>query len=581
MFNFSFTLIARNEEKTLPRLIKSIQYFMDNWGEVIVVDTWSTDNTAQIARDLGCKVTEVGDRFKIKINDEYARRINERFVMNWEDPVVNPGDYLFDFASARNFASSLATNDFVFSPDCDEVWTQFNYEKVSELINEWITQLEYSFVFAHDEHGNPTITFMHSKAFDRRFLSWKGIVHEVLQWYANRKYVEEDILKLEHFQNHETNRTWYLKGLAVDCYEHPENDRNSHYLGREMLWTGRTHSAIKELERHITLGGWNAEKAQSMIYIGEGYERLWDSDKALASYFQAYITEPNMREALMKLAEFHFNRNQWTQVIAFCNAMLDIPQWSFYASQTENYTHKPHHFLYVAYWQIGNKEKSTEHFWKAYKFCPLHSKYLHDIRFYRKLPKISIIAPTLWRIEGVERLKQSIDSLNYPKELIEVIIEEDTELIGVPKMVKRLYEKSTGEYIVYAANDMEFHSDSLIISIMEIQRYDRDVWRTLLAFNSWELYPDQGNICEHFIIERYFIDEYLNGEIFDIDFHHVWVDNLLWTKACKYGIAERSENAIVIHNHFSRTWVMDEIYTLAYSHAEKDRALLANKILII
>lgn len=97
----------------------------------------------------------------------------------------------------------------------------------------------------------------------------------------------------------------------------------------------------------------------------------------------------------MKLAEYYFNRNKWNQVISFCNAMLDIPQGSFYASQTENYTHKPHHFLYVAYWQLGNREKSTEHFWKAYNYCPLHSKYLHDMRFYKSLPKITIIVPTL------------------------------------------------------------------------------------------------------------------------------------------------------------------------------------------
>ena len=572
MFPFSFVLIVRNEEKTLPRLIKSIQYFMDNWWEVVICDTGSTDNTAQIARDLGCKVTEVWDRFKIQIDAEYAHKINERFVV-WEDPIVKDWDSLFDFASARNFASSIASNDFVFSPDCDEIWTQFDYEKVSEIINSWIEQLEYNFVFAHDQFWNPTISFMHSKAFDRRKLKWVWVVHEVLQGNAKRQYVWEEVLKLEHFQNHETNRSGYLKGLAVDCYEHPENDRNSHYLGRELLWTGRTKSAIKELERHITLGGWNAEKAQSYIYIGEGYELLWENTKALQSYFHAYITEPNMRESLIKLAEYYFNRNQWNQVITFCNAMLEIQQGNFYASQTENYTHKPHHFLYVAYWKIGNREKSTEHFWKAYNFCPLHSKYLHDIRFYRELPKISIIVPTILRPDGVERLKRSIDILNYPKELIETIIIEDEPRIGVPKRVKEWFEKSNWDYVVYAANDMEFTPDSIIVALLD--NID------LVAFNAWPLYPDQWNICEHFIIRSQFVRDNLNGEIFDTDFHHIWVDNLLWAKVNKYGVAKRNENAIIIHNHFSKTWVMDEVYSIAYSRASEDRELLAKKLLTI
>lgn len=100
----------------------------------MVVDTGSTDNTAEIARDLGCKVFEVGDRFKIHIDEEYANRINERFVVNGEQLLVTPSTSLFDFASARNFASSLATNDFIFSPDCDEVWTTFNYDVVIDLV---------------------------------------------------------------------------------------------------------------------------------------------------------------------------------------------------------------------------------------------------------------------------------------------------------------------------------------------------------------------------------------------------------------------------------------------------------------
>lgn len=46
----------------------------------------------------------------------------------------------------------------------------------------------------------------------------------------------EEIFKLEHWQNPETNRGGYLKGLAVDCFQHQEKDRNSHYFSREMFW---------------------------------------------------------------------------------------------------------------------------------------------------------------------------------------------------------------------------------------------------------------------------------------------------------------------------------------------------------
>lgn len=572
MFPFSFVLIARNESKTLPRLLKSIQYFLDNGWEVIIVDTGSTDWTAQIARDLGCKVFEEGDRFRITIDEDYARKINERFIVSDEEPLVKAWDSLFDFASARNYASSLACNDMCWMPDCDEVFTRLDYEAISAMIREWVQAFEYNFVFSHDEHWREMIKFMHSKFYNKIRQSWVWIIHEVLQGEATRKYVWEEVAKLEHYQNEETNRSGYLKGLAIDCYENPSNDRNSHYLWREMLWAGRPFSAICELKRHVEMNRWPAEKAQSLIFIGEAKERLWDTDGALHSYFQAHLVEGNMREPLMKLAEYFFNRQDWSRTITFCEAMLHIEQGNFYASFTDNYTHKPHHLLYVSYWQLWDRDKSTEHFWEAYNYCPLHSKYLHDMRFYSELPRISILVPTLCRPEGLERLKRSIDSLNYPKELIEVIIEEDEPRMGVPKRLNSMYKKSTSEYIVFMANDCEMTPDSLIIWVLEMQ------WVDLLSFNTGSLYQDRGNENEHFIIRREFIENHLGWKIFDEEMSHVWVDNLLLAQAKKYGVAKRSDNAIIHHHHFSRGANMDDIYSLAYSRTEEDRALLKVKL---
>lgn len=575
-FPFSYVLIARNEAKTLPRLIKSIQYFMDNWGEVILVDTGSVDNTAQIARDLGCKVFEVWDRFKIKIDKEYADKINNHFIVDGEENIVNEWDSIFDFASARNYASSLASNSFCFSPDCDEVFTKFDYDKILEVINSWIEQLEYNFVFSHDQFGNPAISFMHCKAFDRRVLKWEWAVHEILVWNAKKQYLWEDIIKLEHFQNPETNRTGYLKWLAIDCFEHPNNDRNSHYLWREMRWTNRPKSAIKELERHVSMNWWAAERAQSLVYIWEACEILKRDGEALQRYFNAYLIW-GTREPLIKLTEYFFKRQDWQKVVVFGESMLSIPQGSFYASDTENYTHKPHHLLYIAYWQLWNMEKSLEHFKKAFEYCPLNSKYLHDLRFYTRLPTVSIIVPTLGRPEWLEKLKKSIDALNYPKELIQVIIREDEPRIGVPKMVNRMYKESTGELIVFAANDVEFEPDSIINAVLEFDNLNTN----LVSFNSWPVYEDDGNINEHFMIRRTCVDSILKGKIFDEDFHHCGCDNLLWSTVKKYSLDRWvvwCENAKIKHNHFTKTGVTDSIYDLAYSHAEEDRELLKIKL---
>ena len=175
----------------------------------------------------------------------------------------------------------------------------------------------------------------------------------------------------------------------------------------------------------------------------------------------------------------------------------------------------------------------------------------------KPLPKISFILPTLGREEGLKKCLESIMSLNYPQEKIEVIIIKDEPRIGVPKRVKEGVEKSTGEYIVYAANDMEFYPDCIINALHESQG------KALLTFNTGPVLPDEGNICEHFMIRKSFLPQ-IGGEIFDTDFNHVGVDNILWTKCKLLNQAIRCESAHVIHHHFSTIGEKDEIYNIAW-----------------
>lgn len=124
MPKFSICLIARNEEKTLPRLLASLQEFKERNGEVVLLDTGSSDRTAEIAREWGCKVEEVGDRFVRYVDHQMAKKINREFKVLGDKDIVKEGDKNFDFSSARNYCASLASNDMVSMPDCDEIFTK-------------------------------------------------------------------------------------------------------------------------------------------------------------------------------------------------------------------------------------------------------------------------------------------------------------------------------------------------------------------------------------------------------------------------------------------------------------------------
>ena len=75
---FDIVAISRNEEKHITKMMSSLKDFQARGGNVYILDTGSTDNTVEVARELGCIVHSVGDKFRIKIDKELADKINSK-----------------------------------------------------------------------------------------------------------------------------------------------------------------------------------------------------------------------------------------------------------------------------------------------------------------------------------------------------------------------------------------------------------------------------------------------------------------------------------------------------------------------
>ena len=385
--NFNICVTAKNEENTIPRMMKSLEEYTKRGGKVFLLDTGSTDDTVKIARSLGCIVTEVGAKFITTIDDSWAKKLNKRFVVKGEPEIVESGKTLFDFASARNHIASLAEQDMICTLDCDEAYSVFKIDAINELIEKGYEQFEYSFVFAHDAWGKPAIEFIQSKFYNRKKMEWRGIVHEVLAPINNseskRVLLTKKIILLEHWQEPaKDHRSNYLAGLALDCYQHQKNDRNSHYLARELLWTNRPKSAIKEFERHIKMNRWPTERSQSMIFTGDAYGILGDPEKQVEWYSHAYMIDPNRREALIKLAAFYQKNNIPKATAAYAKAALELVWTDYYANQKIHYEAYPHELLYWAYGWLGNIPEARKHILKALEYQPYNQKLLDETKFY-------------------------------------------------------------------------------------------------------------------------------------------------------------------------------------------------------
>jgi len=100
----SVVIITHNEEANLARTLESVKPLVaDGKGEIIVVDSGSTDRTVEIAKSFGAKV----------------------FVEQWKG-----------FAAQKNSAIDKATGDYVLSLDADEAVSLELAEEVQTTVRD-------------------------------------------------------------------------------------------------------------------------------------------------------------------------------------------------------------------------------------------------------------------------------------------------------------------------------------------------------------------------------------------------------------------------------------------------------------
>lgn len=387
--NVSVCVVAKNGAHTTGPLFDSLREFADRRGDMVLVDTGSTDNTQTIYKAFGFRVFEVGDKFKITIPDDVVEAINTEAEALGDKPIIERGASLFNFSAARNYAASLALNDYIINPDADEAITVFDIDRVEKAFQA-ISRFRYDFVFSHKPDGSPDVFFVtDTRASDRRYWKWAGHIHETnaaISDKATMAYVPPDVFKVEHWQVPSPTRKSYLPGLAYACHIEPENDRNLHYYGRELLYLGFFRMAIAKLEKHLTISNWAMEKGQSLIFMGDAYRALGERAKAIESWHRAVEMDPTRREAWMRLADIYFKEQNPHAVLSCASAALALPMVVFYGNRPDNYTSLPHHYLYWAYQRIGNTDEARKHWMMALSYDPESKAFQYDAKYFMRAP---------------------------------------------------------------------------------------------------------------------------------------------------------------------------------------------------
>ena len=423
---WSMSIICKNEEDSIPNLLDSMKAFIDLGGEVVVVDTGSTDRTMDVLRERGfvdatsqpdaegqdraqLRYYEEGDKFVFYVNEEMIDNVHEKFLVEGDEPFVTAGKKIFNFGAARRYAGGLCSNEWILSIDCDEVFSAMNIQFLNHIIRTGdVDQISFVFRYRNTDTGGINSITSRDKLYNRSVCEWKWVVHEQavsLPGKTSRMTtITEGTLGVDHYQHAAEHRSNYLVQMCIDVMENPENDRHTHWLGREMHFAGLYNSAIKLLKWYIRnpefKSAWGAEKCMSCIYIGDAYKELSNratggdegssreelEQRSLSWYFSATFYEKAFREPWIRIAQFYQYRNDHLRAVQFAQAAITIEETpTNYMNDSSCYGAKPYDILYWGLYWLGKKRGAYEAWKQAKALAPDNPRYANDERLFTEI----------------------------------------------------------------------------------------------------------------------------------------------------------------------------------------------------
>lgn len=320
----SVCMIVWNEADLLPAAINSVAGLAD---EIVILDTGSTDNTLEVARDCGCQVFEGGDRM--------------------------------DKAAARNRTLEEARGDWIVILDADE--------KIADPLGfrEYLARTNAEGVFVQSTYMNgdiPTLAFARLLAWRRGLFKYKYRAHEV-PLPAGGKWPPIEYTDFVWEHRPPKARTWKLQyvldKLLMDLEEHPGDPRVLFYLARQYTYMGAWEKALETFEQYLKTP--TEEIADACTFMATCYLNLGRRGEYKKSLYMALAHEPARREHWGAVAQYLFDLRYYRAALAYLKGALEIPPP--HATYIDKKWYGAHIYDLTArcYWQLGEYEKGAEY----------------------------------------------------------------------------------------------------------------------------------------------------------------------------------------------------------------------------
>jgi glycosyltransferase involved in cell wall biosynthesis len=350
----SLCMIVKNEEATLERCLSSVAGLAD---EIIIVDTGSTDLTKEIAA-----------RYTDKVAD-----------FTWVD----------DFAKARNYAFSLATQDYLLWLDADDIFLPEDREKLQALKGalEWDTDaVSMNYNLAFDEHGNVTSSLTRNRLVKRENnFRWIGIVHEYLEVSGKVHRSEISVTHGRVHGNSDRNLNIYeSRHAAGEIF----STRDLYYFANELREHKQWEKAISFYEMFLQqVDSWVEDKINACGSLSDCFRELGNIQQAKAKALHSFSFDLPRAENCCRLGSLYMLENDFSKAIFWYKMASELtkPLDHYAVLQHACWSWLPHLQLAVCYDRIGQYERASAHNEMAAEYIPNDSKVLANRAYFAGL----------------------------------------------------------------------------------------------------------------------------------------------------------------------------------------------------
>jgi tetratricopeptide (TPR) repeat protein len=325
--NVSVYAIAKDERKFVERFMRSCC----DADAVYVLDTGSSDGTAERLRELGAVVEE------------------ER-VRPWR----------FDVARNRALARVGDDADVCVSLDLDEVLVSGWRKALERAWKPETTRARYRY------RWSDALTFWYDAVHARHGYEWRQPTHEALTPLPRtaESFTAVDRLLVDHLPDGGKQRRQDLPLLRLAVAEAPGDPRAANYLARELFFHQRWRECIREVERYLALPAatWAEERSYSCRLAAACAERVGAREEAAGWLLRATVEAPNEREPWCDLAALA--EREGAPALAYGAARqalsLDERSWLHF-NDPDAWGVRPHLLAATSARALGQRDRAETH----------------------------------------------------------------------------------------------------------------------------------------------------------------------------------------------------------------------------